>query len=120
MKNTLKLAGHTFTLRHIQYGIHSEETIDFYADLFCDGQFLCSCENDGHGGSTFTHCRPETRDRYLKVLEEVGKVVWLTCKTGDIIYHNLGYRGGRTHCNEPPARRRLQVSERGPRVPESQ
>ena len=89
-KNTISLAGHDFTLKHIQYGIHSEETVDFIADLFCDGKFLCSCENDGHGGMTFTHCTPETRDEYFKVLDEVGKAVWITCDNGTKLYHNLG------------------------------
>lgn len=89
-KNTFTLAGHEFTLKNIQYGLHSEETVDFMADLYCDGKFLCSCENDGHGGATFTHCTPETREQYYKVLDEVGKEVWITCMTGDILYHNLG------------------------------
>ena len=89
-KNTFTIAGHSFTLKHIQYGIHSEETVDFIAELFCDGKFLCDCENDGHGGATFTWCRPESKDKYFQVLEEVGKEVWITCNDGTKLYHNLG------------------------------
>lgn len=89
-KNTFCLSGHKFNLKNIQYGIHTEETVDFIADLYCDGKFLCTCENDGHGGATFTHCIPETRDKYFEVLEEVGKEIWLTCLTGDIICYDLG------------------------------
>ena len=40
MKTTFNLVGHKFTLKNIQYGIHSEETPDFMADLYCDGKFL--------------------------------------------------------------------------------
>ena len=90
MKTTFNLVGHKFTLKNIQYGIHSEETPDFMADLYCDGKFLCYCENDGHGGATFTHCTPETRDRYFEIMEEVAKKIWLTCRTGDVIYYSLG------------------------------
>ena len=39
---------------------------------------------------TFTHCTPETRDKYFQVLEEVGKEVWITCNNGEKLYHNLG------------------------------
>lgn len=89
-KNTFSLAGHKFTLKNIQYGIHSDETVDYMAELYCDGKRLCSCENDGRGGSTFTRRYPETSDEYFKVLEDVGKEVWLHCLTGDVIYYNLG------------------------------
>ena len=90
-KNTFSLAGHKFTLKNIQTcDFMSDETVCFQADLYCDGKFLCTCENDGHGGATFTHCTPETRDRYFAVLEEVGKEIWLKCNNGHLIYYDLG------------------------------
>ena len=90
-KKTFRLAGHEFTLKNIQTcDFMSEETICFHAELFCDGRFLCDCENEGHGGATFTWCRPESKDFYYEVYEDVRKEVWLRCKTGDIIYYDLG------------------------------
>lgn len=91
MKNVFTLAGHKFTLKNVQTCYFmSEETTCFSADLHCDGEFLCHCENDGHGGCTFTHPTPGTRDRYYQILEDVGKEVWLTCNDGTIINYDLG------------------------------
>ena len=90
-KNALRLANHTFELKNIQTcDFMSEETVCFQADLYCDGKFLCYCQNEGHGGPTFTNCTPETKDRYYDIYAEVGNVVWIKCLDGHILYHNLG------------------------------
>ena len=90
-KNTLRLANHTFELKNIKTcDFMSEETVCFQGDLYCDNKFLCTCENDGHGGCTFTHCTPETRDQYYAVLEKVGNEPWIKCLDGTILYHDFG------------------------------
>ena len=90
MKNEFKLAGHTFTLKHIQYGIHSEETVDFMADLYCDGKLIAFVENDGHGGSTNAQWNPDHIDFAREMELAVRKEVWLTCQDGTQIYYTLG------------------------------
>ena len=90
MKNEFKLAGHTFTLKHIQYGIHSEETVDFMADLYCDGKLIAFVENDGHGGSTNAQWNPDHIDFAREMELAVRKEVWLTCQDGHQIYYTLG------------------------------
>ena len=90
MKNEIKLAGHTFTLKHIQYGIHSEETVDYMADLYCDGKLIASVENDGHGGCSTAHWNHKNLDFAREVELAVRKEVWLTCQDGTQIYYTLG------------------------------
>ena len=89
-KNTFTLAGYKFTLKNIQYGIHSEETVDFMANLFCDGKLLAEVSNDGHGGSTFAWITAEDHEWGARVASDISKEIWLKCQTGDIIYHDLG------------------------------
>lgn len=90
MKNEFKLAGHTFTLKNIRYGIHSEETPDYMATLYCDGKPIALVENDGHGGSTTAHWNPDHIDFAREVEMAVRKEVWLTCHDGHQIYYTLG------------------------------
>mgnify|MGYP006967378765 CR=1 FL=1 len=90
MKNEIKLAGHTFTLKHIQYGIHSEETVDYMADLYCDGKLIASVENDGHGGCSTARWNHKNLDFAREVELAVRKEVWLTCQDGTQIYYTLG------------------------------
>ena len=90
MKNEIKLAGHTFALKHIQYGIHSEETVDYMADLYCDGKLIASVENDGHGGCSTAHWNHKNLDFAREVELAVRKEVWLTCQDGTQIYYTLG------------------------------
>jgi hypothetical protein len=90
MKNEIKLAGHTFTLKHIQYGIHSEETVDYMADLYCDGKLIASVENDGHGGCSTAHWNYKNIEFAREVELAVRKEVWLTCQDGTQIYYTLG------------------------------
>lgn len=90
MKNEIKLAGHTFTLKHIQYGIHSEETVDYMADLYCDGKLIAYVENDGHGGCSTAHWNHDNLDFVREVELAVRKEVWLTCQDGTQIYYTLG------------------------------
>lgn len=90
MKNEIKLAGHTFTLKHIQYGIHSEETVDYMADLYCDGKLIAYVENDGHGGCSTAHWNHDNLDFAREVELAVRKEVWLTCQDGTQIYYTLG------------------------------
>jgi hypothetical protein len=90
MKNEIKLAGHTFTLKHIQHGIHSEETVDYMADLYCDGKLIASVENDGHGGCSTAHWNYKNIEFAREVELAVRKEVWLTCQDGTQIYYTLG------------------------------
>jgi hypothetical protein len=90
MKNEIKLAGHTFTLKHIQYGIHSEETVDYMADLYCDGKLIAYVENDGHGGCSTAHWNHDNLDFAREVELAVRKEVWITCQDGTQIYYTLG------------------------------
>ena len=89
-RNAYYIAGHEFTLKNIRYGIHSEETIDFIADLYCDGTLLANVSNEGHGGCTFYYITAEDRQWGEAIASVVSKEIWLTCRTGDVIYHNLG------------------------------
>ena len=90
MKNEFKLAGYTFTLKNIRYGIHSEETPDFMANLYCNGKLIAFVENDGHGGSTNARWNPDHIDFAREVEMAVRKEVWLTCQDGHQIYYTLG------------------------------
>ena len=90
MKNEFKLAGYTFTLKNIRYGIHSEETPDFMANLYCNGKLIAFVENDGHGGSTNAQWNPDHIDFAREVEMAVRKEVWLTCQDGHQIYYTLG------------------------------
>lgn len=89
MKNEIKLAGHTFTLKNIHYGLHSEETVDFMADLYCDGKLIAYVENDGHGGATSANWHGD-RELARTVELEVRKITWLTCQDGTEIPYTLG------------------------------
>lgn len=86
-----KLGGHTFGLSRIRYGIHSEETVDFMADLHYDGRVIACVSNDGHGGATDYYPYPGVDIAlYRSVAEEVRKHVWIECLDGRKLYHNLG------------------------------
>ena len=86
-----KLGGHTFGLSRIRYGIHSEETIDFMADLHYDGKVIAKVSNDGHGAATDYYPYPGVdMDVFRKVAEDVRRFVWIECKDGTKFYHNLG------------------------------
>jgi len=90
MKNEFKLAGYTFTLKKVRYGIHSEETVDFMAELYCDGRRIATVENDGHGGATFARYDSENFAFAKEVEAAVGEEVWLTCYDGTKMYYDLG------------------------------
>lgn len=91
MNKVFELAGHKFTLKKVQIcDFMSEETTAFTAEMYCDGKFLCHCDNEGHGGATRTYCTPETKDRYYDIMTEVGRQVWMRCMDGTVLYHNLG------------------------------
>lgn len=90
MKNEITLAGYKFTLKHIQYGIHSDETVDYMADLYCNGKLIATVENDGHGGCSMARWNHENLELVRQVEQDVRKVVWLTCKDGTELYYTLG------------------------------
>ena len=90
MKNELTLAGYKFTLKNIQYGIHSEETVDYMADLYCNGKLIATVENDGHGGCSMARWNHDNLELVRQVEQDVRKVVWLTCKDGTELYYTLG------------------------------
>lgn len=86
-----KVGGHTFGLSRVRFGIHSEETIDFMADLFCDGKPIACVSNDGHGGATSCYPHPDADMEYYRAIrDEVGKYVWLVCRDGTTFFHDLG------------------------------
>jgi len=88
---TVTIAGHRFHLEEIQKGIHSEETADYIASLYCDNQRLGTVENDGHGGMTFFHASTfADRDWVENIRKEIEKEILLTCQDGTIIYYHLG------------------------------
>ena len=94
---TIRMCRHTFHLENIKYGIHSEETCDFMADLFCDGKLIGTVENDGHGGSTRFELRPDiiksaqTTEHIHKIAAKLRKVTWLRCKDGTRIPFDFGH-----------------------------
>ena len=90
MKNEFKLAGYTFTLKNIRYGIHSEETVDYMANLYCNGKLIAFVENDGHGGCSTARWNPDHIDFAREVEMAVRKEVWLTCQDGHQVYYTLG------------------------------
>ena len=90
MKNELTLAGYKFTLKNIQYGIHSEETVDYMADLYCNGKLIATVENDGHGGCSMARWNHDNLELVRQVEQDIRKVVWLTCKDGTELYYTLG------------------------------
>ena len=91
MKNEFKLAGHTFTLKNVKTcDFMSEETVCYEANLYCDGKLLARVYNEGHGGPTNSNITAKDPDWARKVEADVHKEVWITCQTGDIIYHDLG------------------------------
>ena len=89
MAKNFKLAGRTFTLKNVRFGIHSEETADFTANLYCDGKRIAFVSNNGQGGATNVYYAPENRDSAREAEEAVRKEIWLTCNNGTVINHSL-------------------------------
>lgn len=88
---TVTVAGHVFHLEEIQKGIHSEETPDYIASLYCDNKRMGTVENDGHGGMTFFHTSRFADLKWVQEIKDaVEKVVWLTARDGTKIYYHLG------------------------------
>lgn len=88
---TFALAGHTFHLEEVQEGIHSEETADYVASLYCDGIRIGTVENDGHGGMTTFHASTfADKDYVLTVKSQVEAITRLTCSDGTKIHWYLG------------------------------
>lgn len=90
MKNTFTLAGMTFRLKNVRYGIHSEETPDYMADLYCGKDLIARVSNDGHGGSTRAHWNSDKMELAMEINEKVRKEVWFTCEDGTKLYYSLG------------------------------
>lgn len=85
------LPGHTFRLRDIRFGLHSEETCDFKATLVCDGQPIGIVENLGQGGPTDFHALEGTDiQKTSDILAEVRKIIWIRCMNGPVMYHDFG------------------------------
>lgn len=91
---TTKVAGHVFHLENINNGIHSEETADYSADLYCDGLLIGNVHNDGHGGMTFFNedydATPQRREFARKVRAEVEQITRMVCRDGTKIKTYLG------------------------------
>ena len=86
----MKLAGHTFALAKVRFGIHSEETCDFIADLICDNITIGRVSNEGHGGATDFYAYSDRVAEATAALDDVRKEIWLTCADGTVLYHDLG------------------------------
>lgn len=86
----MKIAGHTFTLTSVRFGLHTDETCDYQAALVCDGIPIGVVSNTGQGGATDFAAFREHYDFTLGVLDEVRKEVWITCKDGTVLYHDFG------------------------------
>ena len=73
---TFTLAGHTFQIKNIRRGIHTEETPDYKADLWADGKYLGEASNNGHGGMTRIATMSDRTDYDLwhKVETDIEKV----------------------------------------------
>ncbi len=85
------VAGFTFHLENIRRGIHSEETPDYTANLFCNGKKIGTVSNRGDGGATNFSISPGANiEETMRIQKKIGKAVWLTCDNGDRIHHNLG------------------------------
>ena len=85
------LAGHVFHLENVRYGIHSEETCDYTADLYADGKYLGKASNFGEGGDTDIMPSRKTDFDLLKTVEkDISKEVWLVSKNGHKFHYTLG------------------------------
>lgn len=88
---TITLAGHTFRLRDIRFGLHSKETCDFKATLVCDGQRIGVVENLGQGGPTDFHALEGTDIRKTSdILADIRKTIWIRSFNGATINHDFG------------------------------
>jgi len=85
------LAGHVFHLENVCYGVHSEETCDYTADLYADGKCLGKASNFGEGGDTDILPSRKTDFALLKTVEkDISKEVWLVSKNGYKFHYTLG------------------------------
>lgn len=89
-ETTFTFAGHTFSLKDVQFGIHSEETCDYIADLYADGKYIGQASNDGHGGMTFMNGFPEDRTFSEKVRQDVEAQTRFVCDDGTRVHWYLG------------------------------
>lgn len=87
---TLAFAGHTFSLKDVQFGIHSEETCDFVADLYADGMFIGQAANHGHGGMTLVNGFPGEKTFSEKVRKDVEAQTRYVCNNGTKVHWYLG------------------------------
>ena len=90
MNNAFTLAGLSFTLKKVRYGIHSDETVDYTADLYCGKELIARVSNDGQGGMTRADLNVKNIDFARKVEETVRKEVRFTCQDGTKIHYYLG------------------------------
>lgn len=42
-------------LKKLKFGLHSQETIDFVAEVYVNGKHIATAENQGYGGPTSTY-----------------------------------------------------------------
>lgn len=103
---TITVAGYVFHLEAIQTGIHSEETPDYIASLYCDGVRIGTVENTGKGGATLFHASPKSAldRRAINAIEnDVRKVVCFECLDGTPIHWDLGIVADDLFCKETAA-----------------
>lgn len=90
-ETTFALAGHTFSLKDVQYGIHSEETCDYIADIYADDKHIGEASNDGHGGMTFVRGCPQENIKFAEqVRKDVEAQTRFVCNDGTKIHWYLG------------------------------
>lgn len=89
---TFTLAGHTFQIKNIRRGIHSEETPDYKADLWADRKYLGKASNNGHGGMTRVATMSDRTDydHWNKVENDIEKVTKFICQDGTKCPWHLG------------------------------
>ena len=89
---TFALAGHTFTIKNIRRGIHTEETPDYKADLYADDKYLGEASNTGHGGMTRVVTMSDRTDYELwgQIEKEIEAITKYTCQDGTKITWRLG------------------------------
>ena len=84
--------GMDFALKNVRLGIHSDETIDFIADLYYNGQLVGLASNNGCGGATdIIPAKGGMSFQEIKNLESlVGVYPFFVFENGHCMYWSLG------------------------------
>ena len=72
-------------MKNVRLGPGTDETADYTADLYADGELVAFVENDGRGGCTCVHRRGAAGE----VERDVAREVWIRCGDGRVIPYSL-------------------------------